>query len=148
MSVIDQHMNDHPASKRHAMRLHESFFALFGGPLAWFAQLNVGFALASQPCFFNGERSAVPHLQTDWTWPSMIGLMIIACVIALLSTLISWRAYVSTDDEAADDHRRAIEAGNRRTRFLALWGIFLGAGSALATASTAVAFFVLPRCAG
>jgi hypothetical protein len=148
MNVIGQHSTHHPAPERPAMRLHESFFALFGGPLAWFVQLNVGYALASQPCFFDGERSAVAHLKTDWTWPSMIVLMIIACTIALLAMLISWRAYVRTGGEAAHDPRHIVGAGNRRTRFLALWGIFLGAGSALATASTAVAFFVLPRCAG
>jgi hypothetical protein len=148
MNAIDQPLSHDPAPKRPAMRLHESFFALFGGPMAWFAQLNAGFALASQPCFLNGERTLVPPWAADWTWPSMIALMIIACTVALLSTLIAWRAYARTDDEAADDHCHIIEAGNGRMRFLALWGILLGAGSALATASTAVAFFVLPRCAG
>jgi hypothetical protein len=38
--------------------------------------------------------------------------------------------------------------GSGRARFLALWGIFLGAGSTLAAASTAVATLVLPQCAG
>jgi hypothetical protein len=148
MNAIDPHLSRDPAPKRPAMRLRESFFALFGGPLAWFAQLNAGFALASQPCFFNGEHTVVPHRAADWTEPSMIASMIIACAIALLSMLISWRTYARTDHVAADDQCRMIEAGVGRTRFLALWGIFLGAGSALATASTAVAFFVLPRCAG
>jgi hypothetical protein len=148
MNARDPHLSRDPAPKRPAIQLHQSFFALFGGPLAWFAQLNAGFALASQPCFLNGERTLVPHWSADCTWPSMIALMSIACMIALLSMLISWRAYARTDDEGADDHCRVIEAGNGRMRFLALWGIFLGAGSALATASTAVAFFVLPRCGG
>ena len=41
-----------------------------------------------------------------------------------------------------------MEIGAGRTRFLALWGMVLGVGFALAAAITAVAFIVLPRCAG
>jgi hypothetical protein len=125
---------------------YKCFFALFGGPLAWFLQLNTGFALASQPCFQNGERSVVPHPATDWTWPALIASMIIACAIALLATLISWRAHARTQDESGAQHSMKIGIGN--ARFLALWGIFLGAGSTLATASAAVAISVLPRCVG
>jgi hypothetical protein len=129
-------------------RRHESFFALFGGPLAWFIQLNVGFALASQPCFSGGERTVVPHFTPDWTWASMIGVTVIACAVALLAALISLRVYSRTEGEAAGDHRHMLEVGSGRTRFLALWGVLLAAGAALAIALTAVAFFVLPRCAG
>jgi hypothetical protein len=136
------------APKRHAMRLRESFFALFGGPLAWFVQLNLGYGLASQPCFRDGERTVAPHWFPDWTWAAMIALMILACAIALLAALVAWRAYARTEDEAAGDRRHLLEVGAGRSRFLALWGIVLGAGAALATILTAVAFFVLPRCAG
>jgi hypothetical protein len=125
---------------------YKSFFALFGGPLAWFLQLNAGFALASQPCFQNGERSAVPHLATDWTWSALIASMIIACGIALLATLISWRAYARIQDESGGHPPMKIGSGN--ARFLALWGIFLGAGSTLVTASAVVAISVLPLCVG
>jgi Na+-driven multidrug efflux pump len=120
------------------MRLHESFFALFGGPLAWFIQLTASFALVSQMCLRGGER----------TWTAMIAVTVAACLIALLATLVSWRAYARTKDEKAGDHRHVLEVGSGRTRFLALWGVMLGAGSAMAIALTAVAFFVLPRCAG
>jgi hypothetical protein len=148
VNAADPGLSHHPAPKRHAVRLHESFFALFGGPLAWFVQLNVGFALASQPCFRDGERMLAPRFNPDWTWTAMIAATVIACVIGLLAALISWRAYVRTLDEGAGGHRHVLEVGSGRTRFLALWGVVLGAGAALATGLTAVAFFVLPRCAG
>lgn len=148
MNAGNTGLTHHPAPRRHAMRSPAGFFALFGGPLAWFVQLNVGFALASQPCFNGGERSVAPHWAPDWTWSSMIAAMVLAGIIALFATLISWRAYAQTKDEAAGDHRHLLDGGSGRTRFLALWGVFLGAGAVLATALTAVAFVVLPRCAG
>jgi hypothetical protein len=124
-----------------------SLFALFGGPLAWFAQLNVGFALASQPCFHDGERIGVPHFSPDWTWAAMITVTVIACIIALLAALISWRAYARAPVEKVGDDRLP-QVGGGRTHFLALWGVVLGLGSAIAAGLTVVAFFVLPRCAG
>jgi hypothetical protein len=148
MNAADPGLTHHPAPKRHAMRAHEGFFALFGGPLAWFLQLNVGFALASQPCFRDGERTLAPPWNPDWTWSSMIAATVVGCAIALLATLISWRAYARTADEEAGDHRHVLEAGSGRTRFLALWGVLLGAGAAIAIALTIVAFLVLPRCDG
>jgi hypothetical protein len=114
-------------------RLRESFFGLFGGPLAWFVQLCCGFALASQPCFLGGTRVAAPPPALQWTWPAMIFLMAAAVAIALLSLLVSWRTFTRSTG---------------RTRFLALWGILLGGSFALAAAFTAVAFLTLPRCAG
>jgi amino acid transporter len=109
--------------------------------------LNVSFALASQSCFLNGERIAALSVTADWTRLSMIALMIIACVIALLSALVSWHAYRRTDDKSGGDVHHVLDMAGGRSRFLALWGVALGAGFALATALTAIAFLV-PRCAG
>jgi hypothetical protein len=75
-------------------------------------------------------------------------LIAAACAIALSAMLVSWRAYKRTEDEGVGDHRHVMEVGSGRTRFLALWGVYLSAGSALVTVLTAVAFVVLPRCAG
>jgi len=147
MNAVEQDLGQDAAPEHPAIRSHENFFALFGGPLAWFLQLIACFALAAQPCFFNGERDVAPQLSAHSTSAAMIALMIIACAVALLATLISWRAYSRTE-EANIDLPPAIELVSRRTRFLSLWGILLGAGSALVTASTAVTFSVLPRCAG
>lgn len=141
-----QHLSRHPAPKRDALRPHEGFFALFGGPVAWFIQLNAGFALASQPCFIEGTR--VLDLPHDATRAVMLSLIAAACAVALIAMAVSWRAYKRTEDESAGDHRHLLEVGSGRTRFLALWGVYLSAGSALVTLMTAMAFIVLPRCAG
>jgi hypothetical protein len=142
----DEGLSHHPAPKRDAVRPHESFFALFGGPIAWFVQLNAGFALASQPCFIEGTRAL--NLPGGWTRSAMLILIAAACVIALVAMLVSWRAYKRTENETAGDRRHVMDVGAGRTRFLALWGVYLSAGTALVTISTAIAFMVLPPCAG
>jgi hypothetical protein len=145
MSASDPHLSHHPAPKRHMLPPPHSFIVLFGGPLAWFLQLNANFALASNPCFIDNERSIVPHLAHDWTWCAMIAIAVAAIAAALAATLIAHRAYRLTKAESSGD---LMEIGGGRTRFLALWGLCLGAGSALLIVLTTLAFFVLPRCAG
>jgi len=73
----------HPAPQAGRVPLHESFFGLFGGPLAWFAQLCFGFALASQPCFVDGDRSWRPSAGSQWALPAMWGAMGAAILSAL-----------------------------------------------------------------
>ncbi|HEX3950192.1 MAG TPA: hypothetical protein VHW95_10120 [Steroidobacteraceae bacterium] len=144
----DRHMSARPAAPVAPIPRYQIFFLLFGGPLAWFLQLNAGFALATQPCFLDNQRFPAPRLSLVWSWPAMIWLLIAALAIALLSVLTAWRAYQRTKTESSGDHLHLMEIGSGRNRFIALWGICFGAGSAVVILMTLVAFFVLPRCAG
>lgn len=148
MSAAAQGTNSHPAPPAQRVRPHESLFGLMGGPLAWYLQLCAGYALASQPCFRDGARVTAPLRAAQWTWPAMILAMLVAVAVALLALLVSWRALRRTQSEAPGGAARLTEVGSGRTRFLALWGVLLGAAFALATAISAVAFITLPRCAG
>jgi hypothetical protein len=138
----------HPAPHASRVTLHESFFGLWGGPIAWLVQSSAGYALASQPCFRNGVRAMSPPHALEWTWPAMIGLTTGAIVVSLLSLWISWRAFKWTRREAGGDSRHLMNVGAGRTRFLAVWGMLLGGSFAIAAAMTYVAFLTLPRCAG
>jgi hypothetical protein len=133
------------AARRGVASPLQTFFLLFGGPLAWFLQLNADFALASNPCFFNHERAIAPHLATDWTGGAMLGIAVAAAAVAIAATATAGRAFSQSRDKTRDHE---LEAAAGRTRFLALWGICLAAGSALLIMVTAAVFFVLPRCAG
>ena len=136
------------ASQAQRVKLHESFFGLFGGAIAWFLQFCAGYALASEPCFRAGERLATPVPALQWTLLAMLVSMAAGIALALLSLIVSWRAYRRTKDEASGETVNLVEAGLGRTRFLSLWGVLLGSAFAAATAMTGVAFLTLPRCAG
>jgi hypothetical protein len=138
----------HPAPHAARVRILEIMFAVFGGPAAWFLQLCAGYALASAPCFRDGVRMAAPTAALQWSWPAMILIMLAAVAVALIALAVSWRAYAGTRGERGGGTAAPREVAAGRTRFLALWGVIYGAGFAVATAVTAVAFVVLPRCAG
>jgi amino acid transporter len=133
-------LSQHPAPLRHQLSIGEALFGVFGGPLAWFVQLCAGYALATQPCRSQSSYAG--------SFPVMVALLIAAVLVALAAFGVSWRTYARTRDETGGDHRHLMEVGAGRTRFLALWGMLLGAGFAVATSLTAIAFLLVPRCDG
>jgi hypothetical protein len=148
MSAPHQTLSQHPAPHRDRVSALELAFAVAGGPVAWFLQFNAGYALASWPCFPGDHRMQLPMDGYAWSFPAMVVVMIAGVVIALAALWISWRALQRTRQESPGDHRHLLEVGSGRTRFLALWGVVLGGGFALASLVTGVAFVFLPRCAG
>lgn len=144
----EQVLSPHPASHRDRVGPLESAFGLVGGPLAWFVQLCVGDVLSSWPCFPQDERMLAPVQGYGWTWAALGLVSLAAVVTAVAASLVSRSINRRARAEHAGDYPDLLEAGSRRTRFLALWGMVAGGAFAVAAAFTAVGFFILPRCAG
>jgi hypothetical protein len=148
MTADHASLSHHPAPHRDKVSGIESLFGLLGGPLAWFVQLCAGYIMASWPCFPLEQHRIVPQSGYTWTGEAIVVVSIAAIVVALAAFVVSRRTFNRTRDESRGGHQGLLEVGSGRTRFLALWGMVLGAGFAIATAMTTIAFFVLPRCAG
>lgn len=134
-----------PQRERRAARL-ASAFGLLGGPAAWYMQLCAGYVLASGPCFPHDVRRPTPLDGFAWTWPALVAILIFGVLVALAACLVSRSLLRRTQHLTPERH--PLEAEARRTQFLAFWGVVYGAGFAVATLVTAVAYIVLPRCAG
>lgn len=141
-------LSHHPAPQRKRVSTFSSAFGLLGGPLAWFVHLCGGYGLASWSCFPKDQRGMAPLVGASWSGPVMIGLLVAGVVIAALSLVIARRNFNRTRGEGAGEQGHVSEVGAGRTRFIALWGMLLGGGFAVATLFDVVAFLVLPRCAG
>jgi hypothetical protein len=141
-------LSHHPAPHRERASTLASTFGLLGGPLAWFVQLCAGYGLASWSCFPKDQRGIAPLAGASWSWSVMVSLLTASVVIAVASLFAARSNFARTRQEGAGDHVHLMEVGVGRTRFIALWGMLLGGGFAVATLLDAVAFLVLPRCAG
>ncbi len=148
MNMTSTSSDPHPAPHADRVKTAEIFFELFGGPIAWLVQLSGGYALVSDACGADGGHALMPFRAATWAWLGMIGLLCAAILVALFSLALSWAAFGRTREEAAGGKHHLMETGAGRTRFLALWGMVLGASFAVATIFTAVAFVAIPRCAG
>lgn len=146
--AASQALQHHPAPHRERVAGAAAAFGLLAGPLAWFTQICAGYALASWPCFPKDERRPTPLAQFAWTSPALRYVLVVTTIIAIAGFLLSWASFRRTRAETGGDHRHAMEIGSGRTRFLALWGMALSGGFAIATLMTAAGLILLPRCAG
>ena len=133
-------MSGRPDATR--LQTARALFIVFGGPAAWLAQLCIGSAMASWPCFPGPERLAAPLAGYGWTAGLAIVLLFVATAVAAAAAALAWGRYRQS--------ARASGAGvaGGRNRFLTLWGTIMGTGFAAATLVTLLAFAWVPRCGG
>jgi hypothetical protein len=120
-------------------------FGVVGGPIAWYAQLCAGYALASSPCFADGHL--IPSASA-WTWSAMVASLILGVLAAAAAGWVSLRFLASRSGTPIASSQPLIGVRRGRTHFLALWGALLGGGFAVASLVGVVAYIVLPRCGG
>jgi hypothetical protein len=121
----------HTIPRRHAATLWPAWFGIAGGPLAWFAQLVVGYGLWARRCY----PGDVPIV-----WPSSSGVAatlaavdVLAIMIAVAGFIVSWRISQGTPDET-------------RARFLSSWGMLSSACFLIAILSATVMSVGMPSC--
>ena len=138
----------HPSPARERIALPALFTALAGGPLAWVTQLLVNYGLASATCYpLDFPRTeAVP----GWgaVWYGLLAVNLLAIGVALFAAAGSHRYWRATRNEHAGHARHALEAGEGRTRFVALVGLMAGLGFAAALVFDLIALLVVPQCQG
>jgi hypothetical protein len=134
----------HPAPHRDRAALAELAFALAAAPLAWGAQLVIGYGVASHVCFAESAPRAA-----SLSWAGAVPLLVvelIAIVVATVSAAVAYRLWRATREEASGGTRAMVEAGRGRTRFLALWGLMTSLGFLGAIVFSLIGLLVVPLC--
>ena len=141
-------LSHHPAPHGDRLSTGKAAFLLFTGPLAWFAQLCIGYGLMSWPCFPHDEKLMAPLAGYEATRAIALVLLLACAVLAAVSGFVALRTLREVKGEREGGHEDLIHIGHGRTRFTALWGAILGLGFAITTLATLAAFALVPRCAG
>ena len=134
----------HPAPARHAVSSGRLFFGFFGGPVAWSIQLLASYALVERRCVPRLPGTAV--LPLGWTEGVLLLVSAAAVgvvVAAFAAALSGWR---SSARELHGGAVHAPDAGEGRTRFMALAGVAMSALFLVACAVQLIATLLLPRC--
>jgi hypothetical protein len=118
--------------------------ALLGAPAAWSLQHLALYATASGACSgqFQAASGGAQHW-LSWVLP-LINLG--ALLIAGLATALAARILRRTRHEYGSGGM--MDAGEGRTRFLAIWGIWLGVVFMLAIAFNTISAFWVGLCTG
>jgi hypothetical protein len=130
----------HPVPEDRGVTPPALWFGLFGAPVAWSLQLLTSYALVAHGCYPDAEpmtMPVVPGLRT-----LVLGTGAAALVVALLAGSSAWRSWRATQD----GHEALLEAGEGRTRFMALAGMLLSAVFVLGIVMNVVPLLMLRPC--
>ncbi|WP_414475423.1 hypothetical protein [Microvirga sp. M2] len=136
----------HPAPHGRSVSMGLVWAGLLAAPAAWSLQLLVSYGLASHACFPRDYLYARVVPGWGWIMPALVAINIAALAVACIGTAISYRNWSRISQEASGGHTRLLEAGEGRTRFLAVWGIWSGIWFAIAIVFDTIAVFAVPLC--
>lgn len=108
----------HPAPHRAHASTSSLSYALAGGPAAWFLHLLVNYGLAERACAAEATLSA---------WSLVVVVDAIAIAIAAGAGAVAYRLFQRTRTEKEGGTHELVEAGEGRTRFLAVCGLLASA---------------------
>ena len=128
----------HPAPDRGRVGLGALMLCLLAAPVLWSLQLIVLYAFASHYCSAHGSAGWV-----HWLLPAV---NLTALVGAGLALVLSVRNLRRTRREYDEGLGGMTDAGEGRTRFLSIWGIWLGVVFMLAIAFNTVSVFWVGLC--
>ncbi len=136
----------HPAPHRGEIYHALLALGLLLAPLAWSAQLLILYAFASNACWPAGIASVgtAGPAWLGWALPlvNLVGLLAAALAIGL-----SLRNLQRTRGEHERQSGGMLDAGEGRTRFLSVWGLWAGVIFLLAIGFNTLAVFWAGRCA-
>jgi hypothetical protein len=134
----------HPAPERGKASLRSLLFSLAAPPLAWSVQSIAGYGISSEACYPGDTPRTVPLF--SGMWGLLLMLNVAALVIGVIAISVAYRNWNATRRETGGDSQHLIERGEGRTRFVAMWGLFLGSGFVLATVFSSIALLISPLC--
>ena len=129
----------HPAPGRAVLSVVWLWFGFLGAPLAWSLQLSVNSALSGLACL--GGRATPDVDLLGWTDTAIVVVNLAALLLALLALAVSIRNLRRTHEVESDEGRGVLGAGEGRTRFMAVWGIWTSVLFFFAIAFNTVAVF-------
>ena len=135
----------HPSPGRGEIGVGSLLLGLFGGPVAWAIQLVAIYSLASYACD-PARLQPGPMPAADRLWWLLPLVNAAALLTAALATALSVRHLRRTRREHAGHSSDLLEAGEGRTRFLSIWGIWAGALFLLAIAFNTISVFWVGLC--
>jgi hypothetical protein len=134
----------HPAPARRLVALPLLWTGLFAGPAIWSVQIMVGYALLAHACFPGSHPVATPTSGAAW-WLAL-AVSIVAILVTLGALIVAIRSWKRMRAERAGREQTALEAGEGRTRFMALGGVLLSSLFLLGVILNSVALFIIPLC--
>lgn len=135
--------SSHPAPHRHLLSFWTLLFGAAAAPLFWLGQMMLGFLVTADACFGGDRPTAAASSPLRTVLFAFDGAAIAAALAAGVVAYASWR---TLRGEKQGGHQTALETGEGRARFLALWGILSSAIFLAAIIFSTIATMGVPLC--
>jgi hypothetical protein len=122
------------------------WFCILGAPVAWSLQQLVNAPLFAHGCY----PKDVPISSPIWTNAGSVALAVelIAIVVCVAAMLLAWRNWGRTRAEKEGSGHHLMEAGDGRTRFMAMVGLICSGLFLLATIFATGLLYLVQPCNG
>lgn len=137
----------HPAPDRDRVSAGALAFALVAPGLAWSLQLSAGAALGRIACV-GGDGAAPRFAGVAGLQVAVIPVNLVALAVAVAGLIVGWLAFSHTRVQSGGETEGLLDAGEGRSRFLAVWAIFAGVLFALSIAFNTIGVLWRGLCVG
>jgi hypothetical protein len=136
----------HPSPHRDRVSPWAMWFCILGAPVAWSVQQLVNAPLFAHGCY----PKDVPISSPIWTNAGSVALAVelIAIAVCVVAGLLAWRNWDRTRGEKEGSGHHLMEAGDGRTRFMAMVGLICSGLFLLATIFATALLYMVQPCNG
>lgn len=119
-------------------------FGCSAAPLFWLGQLMLGYGVTAYICYPGDHPQTLA--QSGPLFVALVAFDIVALAACAAGAAVSWSAWQRTKHEESGQHHHALQIGEGRSRFLALWGLMSSLWFFAAVLFTAIASVTVPTC--
>jgi len=140
------HGQPHPSPQRANVGRWAVWFAIVAAPLAWNLQLLVNVPIAAYACYPHDVPLDAP------IWGNLgavtAAVEAVAVVVCIAAGLVAWRNWRRTRSEKPGSAHHLIEAGDGRSRFMAMVGMMTSGLFLIAVVFACFNLYAVPACSG
>jgi hypothetical protein len=134
----------HPAPHRDRTNLFSLWFGIFAAPVAWNLQLLIATAFSGHLCYPDQDPLG-PEVGRHLSW--VLGLIdVLGMVLALVALAVAIGNWRRVRREKGGGGRHLLDAGEGRTRFMAMLGIANSLLFLVALIFASLNLFFFPMC--
>ena len=136
----------HPSPHRNRVGGLAMWFAILGAPVAWSLQQLINPPIFEHGCFPND----VPLAEPIWRNGGSVTLTVelAAIVVCVLAGIVAWRNWQRTRTEKEGSGHHLLEAGDGRSRFMAMVGLLCSGLFLFAVVVSTGLFYLVAPCYG
>jgi uncharacterized membrane protein YeiB len=134
----------HPAPHRHRVSFIALMFGMIAAPIFWLGQLMLGYGVSAVVCYGSDHPTTI--MSATALRSALILFDAIAIIAAISGGIVSCMSWRAVRDEKEGGQRQALEIGDGRARFMALWGIMSSLWFFIAIIFSTIASVTVPLC--